>query len=195
MPCAKGSFRENAVSPNIPTFCVRCARGWTTQTVASDQSADCNRLLPGFFGVEPDGVTAATHCPRGSYYEGGAPTASCTGCAGYTTLAPVTDTDGGLVGAKSKSECVAPPGYFNSNGNLTMCYTGFYAAGWGRRESCTSCGVNIPSAQNSPNEHPDTFTANADGLVRASSIDCCKSYNTYIPSLLFAEPCQLVAAS
>jgi hypothetical protein len=61
------------------------------------------------------------------------------------------------------------PGYYThlTNG-VQKCPNGTYAAGWARRNVCTTCGTNILSAENSIDE--------TDGASRvsASPNDCCK---------------------
>lgn len=172
-PCARGTYREGAVPPTSPNACVRCPRGWTTGNVGTTLKTECNLLLPGFksSGTQ-NGVAAAEECARGSYYVGGTIVTTCTSCNGYTTVAPITDTDGGLVGAKSASECVAPPGYYLNTNVLTECGDGEYQDGWGRRTSCKLCGDGIASAPNTENEHPDPTRRDSDGTVRGAATDC-----------------------
>ena len=52
---------------------------------------------------------------------------------------------------------------------LTICASGEYAAGWGRRTACSACGTGIDSDNNTPDEHPE---AAAGAKVRGSAMDC-----------------------
>jgi len=123
-------------------------------------ATDCALLLPGFKADATGSSVAAIACEIGTYSTGGGSATTCQSCGGYITKA---------TGAKSQSECVAPPGYFLDGSTLTLCATGTFGAGWGRRTSCTSCGTAIQSDANTPDESPN---AAAGAKVRGSALDC-----------------------
>jgi hypothetical protein len=104
---------------------------------------------------------------------------------GYTTRTPVTDQNGLSTGAKSKSDCVAPPGYRldTASSALVLCANGTYASGFGRRTTCTSCGTDIYSQEQTATEHPDSGEAGTNALIRGASTDCCEYYSAVRPQL------------
>jgi hypothetical protein len=70
---------------------------------------------------------------------------------------------------------VVPPGYFTSGTGATAqlrpCGAGSYAAGWvPTRTRCISCGTNIGTDPQDPNEHQDT-----PALIATSSASCSES--------------------
>jgi hypothetical protein len=77
----------------------------------------------------------------------------------------------------STSCAVVPPGYFTSSGTgaaaqLRPCGAGSYAAGWvPTRTRCISCGTNIGTNPQDPNEHQDT-----PALIATSSASCSESH-------------------
>jgi hypothetical protein len=67
---------------------------------------------------------------------------------------------------------VVPPGYFTfgtgAAAQLRVCAQGSYAAGWVPiRTKCTSCGTNVRTEPQDPNEHMDS-----PALVATSSDSC-----------------------
>ena len=161
-PCPKGAFRVGDAAATSSIACTRCPRGWTTSGTGSKFAADCSLLQPGFKAAASTvyGTTAGEVCEIGTYSTGGGNSTSCASCNGYITK---------TAGAKSFSECVAPPGWFLDSATLTQCASGTYAAGWGRRTSCSSCGTGIASEPNTPDEYPG---AAAGAKVCGSALDC-----------------------
>ena len=110
-PCPKGSFREGTVSPLSQENCTRCARGFTTVSVASTSWSHCNRTLAGYYSVTGNqgsvtGVPAVA-CRVGFWAgERDAGTGDCIACGkGWTTKNNTLDSDGFLIGATSQSAC------------------------------------------------------------------------------------------
>ena len=64
-----------------------------------------------------------------------------------------------------------PPGYFTNGANAREpCTNGTYAAGWGRRTSCTPCGAGIYTELRTVDE------TDGSRFVAAQSTDCCKFF-------------------
>ena len=103
-PCPNGTFHVGGVVPPGYLNCTPCPHGWTTTNVGSTLAADCDQLLPGFYGT--DVAIAAMPCPEHMYRAGGGVALSCTACpAGTTTRYNTMASEGSAVGAKSTSEC------------------------------------------------------------------------------------------
>ncbi|WIA33742.1 hypothetical protein OEZ86_006857 [Tetradesmus obliquus] len=112
--------------------------GFTTAGTSSNSSAQCDRVMPGYFIVN---ATYAAPCPLGSYQGSEGTVYSCNSCPfGY-----ITRDDG----AGGNAECLAPPGWELKEGAavITECEPGFYKEGW-NKNPCLACGIGLTTLKN-----------------------------------------------
>ncbi|WIA13594.1 hypothetical protein OEZ85_007160 [Tetradesmus obliquus] len=112
--------------------------GFTTAGTGSNSSAQCDRVMPGYFIVN---ATYAAPCPLGSYQGSEGTVYSCNSCPfGY-----ITRDDG----AGGNAECLAPPGWELKEGAavITECEPGFYKEGW-NKNPCLTCGIGLTTLKN-----------------------------------------------
>jgi len=88
---------------------------------------------------------------------------------------------------------VVPPGYFTfgtgAAAQLRVCAQGSYAAGWVPiRTKCTSCGTNVRTDPQDPNEHMDS-----PALVATSSASCSECLGQTWGALVVRGGMRLIA--
>jgi hypothetical protein len=132
-------------------------------------------LQPGYYAPTASmavGTDNATICAADTYAVGereynGTAAILCTGCPTNMKTFP------GILGASSKSACLAPPGYGwdSATEAAVACAAATYNPGW-NREACTSCGSGTITTDATLSTSPDQcYTPAGHGNKRSITGD------------------------